>query len=323
VRVLFVSSGNHQIFRVSPIIAAQADTIRSRGVELQIFPIVGKGFWGYLKRTIPLFFAINKGNYDLVHAHYSLCGMVAWLASLDYPLIWKMKKPVIVSLMGSDVKQGGFLQRMIHLFVTKAWDTTIVKSKDMKQCLGLENPIVIPNGVNTQVFKILSTFDCKQQLAWDIGSKHILFGADPQRPVKNYALAQKAYPLITTDNCEFHILGSIPHADIPIYLNACDVLLLTSRWEGSPNIVKEAMACGTPIVCTDVGDVRWLLDGIDGCFISSQDPVDIAKKLDLALMHIGKTNGRDRLIELGLDADSISNRIVGLYEEVLKKRRGN
>ncbi len=313
-RVLFVCSGNSKNFDVVPFIQAQADSLIELGHEVEFSTVKGRGALAYLSHVLILRRALNSSSYDVIHAHYSLCGFVAYLAGIC------SKTPVIVSLMGSDVKGSGLLLGIIRCFTRYLWDATIVKSDDMHRSLRVDSAEIIPNGINLGVFKPLLRNDCRVQLGWEVNKHYILFGADPQRPVKNYALAQKAYPLITTDNCEFHILGSIPHADIPIYLNACDVLLLTSKWEGSPNIIKEAMACGTPIVCTDVGDVRWLLEGLDGCYVASQDSADIADKLEKSLSFEGKTAGRERLIELNLDSENVARRIVKVYERVVRKR---
>jgi glycosyltransferase involved in cell wall biosynthesis len=80
------------------------------------------------------------------------------------------------------------------------------------------------------------------------------------------------------------------------------------------------MACGTPVVCTDVGDVRWLLDGLEGCYVASQDSADIADKLKRSLGFKGETEGRERLVQLELDSESVANRIVKVYEKAMKKR---
>lgn len=102
-------------------------------------------------------------------------------------------------------------------------------------------------------------------------------------------------------------------------MNAADVLLLTSRYEGSPNVIKEAMACNCPIVATDVGDIRWIIGDTEGCYLTSFDPGDVASKLQLALKFGRRTRGRERLIELGLDSVSVAKRIVQLYQDVIEK----
>jgi glycosyltransferase involved in cell wall biosynthesis len=103
-------------------------------------------------------------------------------------------------------------------------------------------------------------------------------------------------------------------------MNASDVLILSSLHEGSPNVIKEAMACNCPIVTTNVGDVKWVLDNTDGCYISSFDPKEYVEKIKLALEFSeknGRTKGRDRIIELGLDSVTIAKKIINVYQKVL------
>ena len=104
---------------------------------------------------------------------------------------------------------------------------------------------------------------------------------------------------------------------MPVYLNAADVLLLTSKWEGSPNILKEAMACNCPIVSTDVGDVKWLLGDLEGHYLSSFDAVDFSKKIKQAFIFGKRTCGRKRIYELGLDSENIADRIITIYNMVI------
>jgi len=254
---------------------------------------------------------------DIIHAHYSLSGIMVSLASIKGLGCSSKKIPVVVSLMGSDVKGAGRWLGVIRFLVRWSWDATVVKSRDMKVRLGLESPMVIPNGVNIQIFKPMSGSECRLRLGLSLEKNIILFGADPTRKVKNFPLAEDSVAGMSDRNCQLIALGSVPHAEVPVYLNACDVLLLTSKWEGSPNIVKEAMACGTPVVSTDVGDVRWLLEGLKGCFVTSQDTCDIRQKLERVLDLAGKTGGRERLVELGLDSVSVANRLINLYLDVL------
>jgi glycosyltransferase involved in cell wall biosynthesis len=98
----------------------------------------------------------------------------------------------------------------------------------------------------------------------------------------------------------------------------CDVLLMTSKSEGSPQVIKEAMACGCPIVSVDVGDVAERTNGVEGCHVvPSREPKDIAEALEKALAYEGKTNGRDRIIEMGLSNEQVAQRLIAIYESVL------
>jgi glycosyltransferase involved in cell wall biosynthesis len=106
-----------------------------------------------------------------------------------------------------------------------------------------------------------------------------------------------------------------------LYYNAVDVILLTSLHEGSPNVVKEAMACNCPVVSTDVGDVRWLFGDTPGYFITSFDYKDVVEKIKLAINFREKyyqTKGRERIIDLGLDSGTVAGRIIDVYRQVLK-----
>jgi glycosyltransferase involved in cell wall biosynthesis len=108
---------------------------------------------------------------------------------------------------------------------------------------------------------------------------------------------------------------------VPRYLNEADVLAFSSFMEGSPNVIKEAMACNCPIVSTDVGDVRWVLGDTKGCYIASFDPADFAKKMELAIHFsqvVGRTKGRQRIVALGLDMNTVAKRIMAVYKKSTK-----
>ena len=95
----------------------------------------------------------------------------------------------------------------------------------------------------------------------------------------------------------------------------CDALLMTSMTEGSPQVIKEAMACGCPIVSVDVGDVAERTSGVEGCYVvPSRDPKDIAQALLQATAFEGKTNGREKIIEMGLSNELVASRLVEIYK---------
>ena len=311
-KVLFVYSGNKKS-GISPIINSQAESLIDQNISLDYFPIKGRGIVGYIKNISALKKVLENGNYNIIHAHYSMSAFVAALAHT---------KPLVVSLMGSDV-QGGYLSKLcIKIFHKFSWKYTIVKSTRMLNSLGRTNLSVIPNGVNTDVFNSMDKRACQEQLGWEYNKKHILFAANPLRPEKNYALAKQAFSILNKGNSELHSLIDISPEQMPLWMNSADVVLLVSMWEGSPNVIKEAMACNRPIVSTDVGDLRWLLGRTPGCYIVSFDPEDVAVKLKIALEYSekkGQTKGRDKIIELGLGSETIAKRIISVYESVLEK----
>jgi len=305
-KVLFVASANHN--GITSLVQSQGESLLQHGVLVDYFGIEGKGLWGYLGNVSKLRKYIPESNPDIIHAHYSLSGMVAGLTVTG--------KPLVVSLMGSDTKSSIFWKFLIRLFATLFWNTVIVKSSSMKQDIGIREAIIIPNGVDLNIIKpiLIDSLNSKK--------KTILFAADPERYVKNYRLAREAISLLEDDRIIFEVIHSKPHKEIIKEINNADVLVVTSRWEGSPNIIKEAMACNCPVVSTDVGDVRWLLGDTAGCYITSFKPEDVAEKLRLALefsKRNGRTNGRLRIIELGLDSEIIASRIVEVYTGLIGK----
>jgi len=333
-KILFISSGNIRHVDISPFIKAQGESLIALGHQIDFYPIRGKGIFGYLKNVGPLRKSILENGYDVLHAHYSLSGIVASLARKGLHQINDRKanktvqdkgrkKPiVVVSLLGSDV--NGMIYRRFFLRVASVlWDAVIVKSEEMKLKLGLQGSKLIPNGVNLDIFYPQDKASCRAELHLDQCRKYVLFAADPQRQVKNYPLAKAAFsklikdsPYLSSDNCELITLGFTQHDLIPKFVNACDVLILTSYWEGSPNIIKEAMACNCPIVSTVVGDVSWLFGDLKGHYLASADPADIASNLKLAIEYEGRTEGRDRIMELGLDSETVAGKLVEVYERV-------
>jgi glycosyltransferase involved in cell wall biosynthesis len=306
-RVLFVSSGNTKD-GISPVVKNQGESLQNMGITLDYFTVQGKGIKGYLKNVFPLRKHIKQNQYHIVHAHYSLSAFVATIAGC---------KPLVVSLMGSDIRSGFIIKAAIKTAYLFFWKVVIVKSQDMSDNVGIKKVEIIPNGVNVNVFKPEDKGSAQNKLEWDSSKKHILFAADPNRPEKNFGLLQNACNHMDfIEGIDIHLLKNVSHYEIPKYMNASDVVALTSLWEGSPNVIKEAMACNRPIVCTDVGDVRLVFGDTPGCYLTTFDAEDTLTKLRLALSFAEKfkhTNGRTRIFELGLDSETIARRILNLY----------
>ncbi len=314
-KILFVSSGN-SASGISPIVSNQGHSLVNAGCTVDFFLIKGKGVKGYLGNIKPLKKKIIEGHYDIVHAHYSLSAYVAGLAGA---------KPLVVSLMGSDVK-GGKSAKVFLKFFSRffSWQALIVKSQDLQQNLGKLKPVyVLPNGVDTTQFIPVDRLQCCNKLGWDINHINILFAASPERQEKNFPLTSEAVNRLNASDIVLHVLGDVPHSELVYWYNAADVVLISSLWEGSPNVIKEAMACNRPIVATDVGDISWLSGNEPGHFISGFSPEEFTGKLNLAIefsREHSHTNGRQRLLDLGLDSATVAGKIMGIYKIAAKEK---
>ena len=310
-RVLFISSSLPSK-EPSPIIANQAKSLKEAGADINLFLIRSKGLKGYLKEVFILHKYLQQNKFDIYHAHYGLSAIVATLAGA---------KPLVVSLMGSDVKEEGWQQWLIKRFSKRRWVTTIAKSQELADIVGSDYCKVIPNGVDMALFKPMPQQECREKLNLEQNKTYVLFAANPARPEKNFTLAKSAFDALNLEPYELLYLQNVPHGEIPTWMNAANVVILTSLWEGSPNVIKEALACNRPIVSTNVGDVAWLCESVEGCFISDMNESDFRDNLLSAIafseLHL-KTRGRQRIKQLKLDATQQAQKIIGVYNSVLK-----
>ncbi len=310
-KILFICSGTNGI---STTVSAQAASLAKLGVHVDFFPIQRKGVVGYLKHILPLRKVLWRKDYDVIHAHYSLSAYVASMAGAE---------PLVVSLMGSDTKMGFIGNSIIHSFRRLFQWQLILKAEEMNRHLNLVDPILIPNGVDLSIFKPANKIHSLNKLNWSADKKHLLFAANPARQEKNYAMAQKAVEKLNSEAIELHYLNKVPHSEMPIWYNAADIVLLTSLWEGSPNAIKEAMACNRPIVSTDVGDVHWLFGGLPGHFISDSCIDNFSSKVSKAIEYscqYGSTNGRQRIIDLSLDSENVAKKLMSIYLNLIPQQ---
>ena len=321
-KVLFVISGNSKDFKIAPFVKAQGESLQAFGIEVEYFSIAKKGIIGYYQGGLLLKKFLKGKNIDLVHAHYVLSG---WSA-----VIGSGKIPVVLSLMGSDAYGEYISQKKVMLssrinialtYMIQPFVKAIICKSKFIESFVYQKKIsqVIPNGVDLNLFNPENQAE-RGILGLSKEKKYILFPGDTRDTRKNFRLAHEAIGLL--NDPEVELLKSYPvnHEEVPFYINAADVLISTSFMEGSSNVIKEAMACNCPIVSTNVGDVEWVIGKTEGCYITSFDPQDVAKKIQMALefsKEKGKTNGRDRIIELGLDDNTIAQRIINVYKEVI------
>lgn len=312
-KVIFVASGNKAVGKVNSFVQSQYESLVAEGLDMVLFPIVGHGIKAHLQAAKELHHLIRREQPDVVHAHYSICAHVAALAMM----CMRKKTKLVVSILGS-FPTHSMKWRLVRFCIRHIWDKTIVKSKRTAKQLG-EDVAIIPNGVNLETFYPQDYHQARQLVGFETDKRYIIWCSNPERKEKNFALAQAAVGMVSeSDNVVlFPIFNKTPQ-EVAIYMNAADCLLLTSQMEGSPNVIKEAMACNCPIVSTDVGDVRERLEGLAGCYIlpekDMQSPEALANLIGEAICYGKRTEGYNRIIEDELTIQQVAKRIMSCYE---------
>ena len=305
-KVLFVSSGNKK-GGISPIVRNQGESLRRQGVALDYFPVAGRGMAGYLRHWRPLFRLLRREHYDVIHAHYSLCGFLSTMAA-------PAGTPIVVSLMGT-FRKDTVKYYIIRRLAKRHWREVIVKSARMQGQIGLPNAHIIANGVDIDKFDLSqSQSELRRELGLAPDRKVVIFVSNPERPEKNFALCRASVDALRRDDVDLVAVYNKPHEEVAKYMLAADVLMLTSFTEGSPNVIKEAMAANCPIVSTNVGDVEYIMEGVEGCrLMDSFLPEEGAALLEETLAFGRRTEGLKKLVSLGLHERDVANRILTLY----------
>ncbi len=306
-KVLIVA--NNKPGQFSPFVSEQVKALTKLGVEFGFFGVDGKGAGGYLSNLMPLKKKIHEFQPDLLHAHYGHSGLLANLQRMV---------PVVTTYHGSDIHSKG-LNLSLSKVTARYSAYNIYVSPWLLELSGYrgDNKCIIPCGVDTTTFTPIERTEARKQLGLDKDEKFVLFAGAFDNEVKNSALAHAAVSLVP--NTKLVELRGYNREQVNLLVNAANCLLMTSHREGSPVIIKEAMACGTPIVSVDVGDVKEVLADVDGCFISTYDANNIATNLMQALKFEGKTTGPQSIIQKGLSNDLIAKQIIEIYNDVIKR----
>jgi glycosyltransferase involved in cell wall biosynthesis len=311
-KVLIVCSGTSG--QISPFIVEQAESLKKNRVKIDYFLIIEKGFFGYIKSRKELLKKGNDFKPNIIHAHYGLSGLLANL---------QRKTPVVTTFHGGDIyiKQSNILLLFLSLLATFLSKTNIFVNNNIPLFFRLNYYRVIPCGVFQSIFSPISKSKARKQMQFEKTTRYILFSSSFDNVIKNYPLAKRALGLLNDENIKLIELKGCTRQEVSILMNTADLALMTSVSEGSPQFIKEAMACNIPIVSTDVGDVKEVIGNTEGCYITTFEPEDVADKIKKALEFAetkGRTKGRERLKELGLDSKTVAKKIINVYEKVLK-----
>lgn len=302
-KVLIVARYKNHKF--APFVTEQVEALIKVGVECEFFPINRQGLLGYISEWPKYLRCIRTVKPDIVHAHYGLCGLFANL---------QRRVPVVTTYHGSDINNP-LIRKISQISLRFSAYNIFVSQKNIDLIKPLSHFALLPCGINLDLFPVMDKAEARKQLGLLPDKKYVLFAGAFDNAVKNSPLAFDSISLLS--GVELLELKGYPRKKVAILMNAVDALLLTSLQEGSPQVVKEALACGCPIVSVNVGDVRDLLESIEGCYVAhSREPEELSSLLKQALNYDQRITGREALKTKGLTNEIIAPKIYAIYNSL-------
>jgi teichuronic acid biosynthesis glycosyltransferase TuaC len=304
-------------------VRTQVESLRHIGVDADPFVLDGRSRKAMYLLGVPrLRRRLRRGDVDIIHAHYSYVGAVSRA---------QRAVPIVLTFHGDDllgtINRAGRTTLMSRgvvfagKLIARTVDAVIVQNQIMADILHWHPHVnVIPHEVDLDVFAPMSREEARRILGLDQARRYLLFAASPRIPVKRFELAEAAFDILRSqdESVELVVVHNETQRRLALYMNACDALVFPSYQEGSPNIVKQAMACNLPVVATDVGDVAEILGNTEGCFIVEPDARSFAVRLKSVVRRQDRTCGRERVRHLA--SSLVAGRLRDVYGEVIGRR---
>ena len=311
---------------ILPFVKEQGEAIRAAGCEVEYFLVRGN----YVKAVKALKEKIREFKPDIVHAHYGLSAITAELQGL-VPVVTTFHNGETLNPMVNFASSLMSLRAKHVIYVAQhIRDLSYFKAK---------NYSIIPCGVPMDQCVVMDKAEARKKLGWSDDKKYILFGGAFDNERKNYALLKQAVDILNHTPYTVHPtpdiicieMKGLSRAECVLRMNACDLFALPSHSEGSPQALKEAMACNCPCLATDIADVKYLFGDEPGHWIlrnprktherwdgDEKSLDEMVQLLNEALMYEGRTNGWKRILDLELSNEQVAKRIIKIYEEIVK-----
>jgi glycosyltransferase involved in cell wall biosynthesis len=305
-------------------VKTQVEALKWAGVDVELMVLQGRNRkLMYPQSIFQLRRRLAQNSIDVVHAHFSYVGIIART---------QFSTPLVVTFHGDDLlgtvkDDGGNHTHSSRLIVGagrllgRMIDAAIVQSNEMAAQLNhRDNVHIVPHEVDFDVFRPTDRAQARAALGLDAAKKYLLFPNNPGIKVKRYALASQVSEAMAGEDPDVELIVVYKETQdrLALYMSACDALVFTSFQEGSPNIVKQAMACNLPIVATDVGDVRDVIDGTEWCFVCEPSVQEFSEKLFQILQHRPRTQGRQQISHF--DRANVTRELIHIYEQALRRR---
>jgi glycosyltransferase involved in cell wall biosynthesis len=291
--------------RLGRFVFDQVEAMRRLGAEVETFTFA-LGTGAYLRATRRLRARLHGERFDVVHAHYGLCGWVAALAGA---------RPLVVTFHGTDVRHPvvGPMSRLLarrldlaagasrSVFGREGGRTGLPRSRAANA--------VLPCGVDLDRFRPIPRAEARERLGLEPSGRYLLFPADPDRAVKRHDRAAEVARLA---GAELLVTREVAPEEMPLWVNASAAVLATSESEGFGLAPLEALACGVPVLSTPVGTATLVAGSVEGCLVAPFQPGAWA---ELARAHL---EAEDPRVDPGpmpalFSAERMAERVIAAY----------
>ena len=297
----------------------QMEALEKHGVEVEIFELKSRFNPKVLILEYLRFLQVKKTfKPDIVHAHFG--SMTSFFSVLN-------TLPKVVCFRGSDINHNpavtplreSIAHLLSHLSTFFAARVFCV-SEEILSKLKCEKSkaLIVPDGVNEAEFYPKSKSESRSKLGLDQTKKIILFNAGSNPRIKRFDLAEAVVQKVRLKYADLEFIvfrGDIPAEVIPDYMNAADVLLLTSDSEGSPVVVKEAASCGLPVVSFEVGDTKNILQDKRFSHVVKDRNLDEMASETIRLL-TETSDLRTSYLPIEYSSEHISKTIIQQYKEI-------
>jgi glycosyltransferase involved in cell wall biosynthesis len=304
-----------------PFVKRSVDGLDALGVVGDVLFIRGyKGLRAYAAAAVFVGALRATKRYALVHAHGGETALVARLYT---------GAPVVASYLGSDLlapQEGGWrigLERRVRSAVLRRHATlmtaTTTKTLEMEEALprrGRQRNRVIADGIQLDRFRPIDQALARKRLGCPLEPPIVVFCGRAASPVKRLWLAEQAVSLARLELVDLRLIiaSGVEPDEMPYYYSAADCLLHTSASEGSPNVIKEALACNLPIVATPAGDIERLLAGARPGRVVEADAAALAREVIRCCRNPSRSNGRS--LTGGMTLQGAATATLGLYRSL-------
>lgn len=302
----------HPIFGI--FVKEQIESLQQIGVDCDIYFSNGKengGMKAHRASITKVRKLLKENRYDVIHCHHSISALILLLSGCAF------FKKCVVSYQNDPTREFG--GKKLFWLLYPFFNKIIVKNPS--HYLKYRKVVYLPNGTNSEFFKPMDKNQCRAKLGWE-SDKHYILYMDSNKGTRTQKRHDRYMEVLDILKKDFNNIVSVelsntPRELIPIYMNACDLHLMTSDFEGSPNSVKECLCCNTPVVSTDVGNVREMIGDIPGCYVddtfSSEKLAEYVKRV---LNSTTNFNGRELFLAKGYDIQTVANKLNMLYTEI-------